>query len=83
MTKETKNQKQRMFLTCNVTHNSSNDILFLDSTCSNHMTGNKELFSSLNTSIQYEVKFDKDSKVKFNGKGVIAVYAKNGKRRKI
>ena len=51
--------------------------------CSNHMIGNKELFSSLDTSIQYEVKLGNDSKVKVNGKGVIVVYAKNGKKRTI
>ena len=68
-----------MFLTCNVTQESSKDIWFLDSACSNHMTKNKELFSSLEyTSIQFEVKLGNDSKVKVNGKGVIFVYAKNG-----
>ena len=47
------------------------------------MTGNKELFSSLDTSIQSEVKLGNECKVKFNGKGVIVVYAKDGKRRTI
>ena len=47
------------------------------------MTGNKELFSSLDTSIQSEVKLGNDCKVKVNGKGVIAVYAKNGEKRTI
>ena len=47
------------------------------------MTGNKELFSSLDTSIQSEVKLGNDCKVKVNGKGVIVVYAKYSKRRTI
>ena len=47
------------------------------------MIGNKELFSSLDTSIRSEVKLGNDSKVKVNGKCVIVVYAKNGKRRTI
>ena len=47
------------------------------------MTGNKELFSSLDTSIQSEVKLGNDYKVKVNGKGVIVVYAKYSKRRTI
>ena len=83
MTEETKNEQQPMFLTCNVTQESSKDIWFLDSVCSNHMTINKELFSSLDTSIQSEVKLGNDCKVKANGKGVIVVYAKDGKRRTI
>ena len=44
------------------------------------MTGNKELFSSLDTSIQSEVKLGNDSKLKVSGKGVIVVYAKNGEK---
>ena len=83
MTEETENEEQPMFLTCNVTQESSKDIWFLDSACSNHMTGNKELFSSLDTSIQSEVKLGNDCKVKVNGKGVIVVYVKDGKRRTI
>ena len=55
--------------------------MVLDSACNNNMTRNKELFSSLDTSIQSEVKLGNDSKVKVNGKGVILVYVKNGERR--
>ena len=83
MTQDTENEEKPMFLTCNVTQESSKYIWFLESTCNNHMTGNKELFSSLDTSIQYEVKLGNDSKVKFSGKGVIGVYAKNGEKRSI
>ena len=81
MTEETENEEQPMFLTCNVTQESSKYIWFLDSACRNHMTRNKELFSSLDTSIQSEVKLGNYYKVKVNGKGVIVVYAKDGKRR--
>ena len=44
MTEEIENEEQPMFFTCNVTQESSKDIWFLDSACSNHLTGNKELF---------------------------------------
>jgi hypothetical protein len=47
------------------------------------MTGNKYLFSSLDTNIQSKVKLGNDSKVRFNGKSVIHVYTKNDERRKI
>ena len=47
------------------------------------MTGNKELFSSLDRRIHFEVKLGNDSKVKVSDKGVIFVYVKNGKRRTI
>ena len=83
MTEEIENEEKPMFLTCNVTQESSKDIWFLDSTCSNHMIGNKELFSSIDTNIQSEVKLGNACKIKVNGKGVIVVYAKNGEKRTI
>jgi hypothetical protein len=72
-----------VFLTCNVTQESANDIWFLDSGCSNHMTGSKDLFSSTDTCIQSEVKLGNDCKVTINGKGVVSVYTKNNQRRNI
>jgi hypothetical protein len=72
-----------MFLTCNVTQESENDIWFLDSGCSNHMTGNKDLFSSIDTSIQSKVKLGNDCKVTINGKGVVPVCTKNNQRTNI
>jgi hypothetical protein len=47
------------------------------------MTGNKNLFFSLDTNIQYELKLGNDCKVRVNGKDVILVYAKNDERRKV
>jgi hypothetical protein len=72
-----------VFLTCNVTQESSNIFWFLDNECSNHMTGNKKFVSSLDTSIESEVKLGNDCKVIVNGKGVILDYTKNNERRKI
>jgi hypothetical protein len=72
-----------VFLTCNVTQESSNNIWFLDSGCSNHMTSNKDLFSSIDTSIKSEVKLGNDCKVTVNGKGVVLVYTKKNQRRNI
>jgi hypothetical protein len=46
------------------------------------MTGNKYLFSGLDTSIQSEVNLGNDSKVRFNGKCVIVVYTKNDEKGK-
>ena len=60
-------------MTCNVTQECSNGIWFLDSGCSNHMTGNKDLFSNLDTNIQSEVKLGNDNKVCAIGKGMIVV----------
>ena len=72
-----------LFITCNVSQESSSDIRFLDSGCSNHMTRNKDLFTSLGDSIKSEVKLGNDSKVSVIGKGVINVLTKNGGKRYI
>ena len=48
---ENENEEKPMFITCNVTQEISKDVWFLGSACNNHMTGNNELFSSLDTSI--------------------------------
>ena len=72
-----------MFLTCNVTQESASDIWFLDSGCSNHMTGNKDLFSFIDNSIQCEVKLRNDCKVTVNGKGVVPVYTHDNQKRNI
>jgi hypothetical protein len=45
--------------------------------------GNKDLFSSLYTSIYSEVKWGNDTKLSVNAKGVILVYTKNDERGKI
>jgi hypothetical protein len=47
------------------------------------MTGNKKLFSSLDTNIQVEVNLGNDCKVRVNCKCVIHVYTKNDERTKI
>jgi hypothetical protein len=83
ITNESEDHQNPVFLTCNVTQESANDILFLDSGCSNHMTSNKDLFSSIDTSIQSEVKLGNDCKVTVNGKGVVPIYTKNNHRRNI
>ncbi|KAK9734966.1 hypothetical protein RND81_04G174500 [Saponaria officinalis] len=56
----------------------SGNIWYLDTGCSNHMTGNKELFSCLDDSYQGEVSFGNKSKVLVKGKGNINIQSKNG-----
>lgn len=69
-------------MTRNMTQECSNDILFLDSTCSNHITRNKDLFFNLDTNTQsFEVKLVNDIKVCLKCKGRIIVYTRDGDRR--
>ncbi|XP_074378095.1 uncharacterized protein LOC141719617 [Apium graveolens] len=47
------------------------DVWFLDSGCSNHMSGDKELFSSLNENFRHSVKLGNNTRMKVVGKGSI------------
>ncbi|PKA46730.1 Retrovirus-related Pol polyprotein from transposon TNT 1-94 [Apostasia shenzhenica] len=58
-------------------------VWFLDSGCSNHMTGNKSLFCNIDESIKLEVRLGDDKKVCIQGKGTIAVKEKSGTKRLI
>ena len=45
------------------------------------MTRNRELFTSLDSFVQFEVNLGDGNKVIVNGKGVITLHAKNGKKK--
>ena len=68
------------------THGNSQNqscIWYLDTGASNHMTGDKSKFATLNNTIQGFVKFGNDSKVRIEGKGSIVFRCKNGEQRKM
>jgi hypothetical protein len=66
---------------CNVAQASPCDIWYLDSGCSNHMTGNIELFSSLDDSVQTKVTLGTDIQVTVLGKGNINILTRQGEKR--
>ena len=69
-----------MFITCHVAQESSSDIWFLDSGCSNHMTGNRDIYESLDTLVKSKVKLGNDNIVEVSGKGTIVVMTNLGKK---
>ncbi|WVY95447.1 hypothetical protein V8G54_034535 [Vigna mungo] len=56
----------------------NNDIWYLDTGCSNHMTGKRDFFSFLDESVKGEVNFGNKSKIRVMGKGNISIQSKNG-----
>ncbi|XP_077230202.1 uncharacterized protein LOC143863425 [Tasmannia lanceolata] len=54
---------------------------YLDSGCSNHMTGNKGMFVKLDESLQSEVQTGDDKRLSVMGSGDILVQTKNGVKR--
>jgi hypothetical protein len=71
---------ETLFITCHVAQENASNIWFLDSGCSNHMTGNKELFEDLDTSVKSQIKLGNDNIVEVMGKGAINVITKTGKK---
>lgn len=54
------------------------DVWYLDNGASNHMTGNRSYFTTLDETITGKVKFGDDSRIDIKGKGSINFVFKNG-----
>eukprot|EP00253_Pinus_taeda_P026344 PITA_26344 len=61
--------QNNVLLACNMAETNSEDICFLDSGCSNHMTGNLAMFSALDQGVKSQVTLGTDSKISVMGKG--------------
>ena len=61
---------------CNTIQEIPHDIWYLDSGCSNHMTGNLNLFSSLDNSVQTDVTLGNNVQVTILGKGTVGILTK-------
>ena len=81
-TKETLSQ-ENLFLTCNMAREKNEDIWFLDSGCSNHMTRNISMFSMLDENLKSQVTLGTGSKVSVMGKGRVSVLTKKGENKSI
>eukprot|EP00253_Pinus_taeda_P029962 PITA_29962 len=75
--------QNNVLLACNMAETNTEDIWFLDSGCSNHMTGNIALFSALDKNMKSEVTLGTDSKVSVMGKGEVKIFTKQGERKTI
>ncbi|XP_039127079.1 uncharacterized protein LOC120263279 [Dioscorea cayenensis subsp. rotundata] len=58
--------------------NVSSSLWLLDSGCSNHMTGDKNLFYSLDESVKHNVKLGNDKDVEVQGRGLVMVIMQRG-----
>eukprot|EP00253_Pinus_taeda_P009846 PITA_09846 len=76
---ENKNPKN-VLLTCNIAQDKQEYFWFLDSCCSNHMTGNIAMFSNLDENVKFEVTTGTDSKISVKGKGRVSIQARNGEQ---
>jgi transposase InsO family protein len=72
-----------MFLSCHKTEQQPKDLWLLDSGCSNHMTGNRELLSSIDSSISSNITLGNDYLVKVQGRGTVPILTKQNVKKDI
>ncbi|TXG50951.1 hypothetical protein EZV62_023475 [Acer yangbiense] len=74
---------ETLLLACNVAVDDAKYKWFLDTGCSNHMCGRKEMFSELDETFTSKMKFGNNSKVPVMGKGKISISLKDGSKNTI
>lgn len=75
------NEEIKPRLNAQKTTGEESNVWYLDNGASNHMTGQRSKFSSLDEKIQGQVKFGDGSLVKIKGRGSIVLQCKNGEER--
>ena len=76
-TGESSENQHSLFLASNTLSEEEN-IWYLDTGCSNHMCGKKELFTSLNETVKSTVMFGNNSNIPIVGKGQISIRLRDG-----
>lgn len=81
MHREEENEGDTMFMLFNIQETSTNETWYLDSGCSNHMTGNKELFVNIEDSLKKEFYTGDDKRLTMHGIGDVFVKTRNGEKK--
>ena len=68
------------FITCNTGEEGNLEVWYLDSSCSNHMSGNESLFSLIDKNFKFEIKMRNNWTIHIVEKGSITVCTKQGKK---
>ncbi|KAL8104029.1 hypothetical protein AgCh_028307 [Apium graveolens] len=69
---------ESMLLVSNVQEESLDDVWYIDSGCSNHMTGNKNCFVNFDESVQREVRTGNNNRLVIKGCGDVPIQTKQG-----
>ncbi|KAL6320112.1 hypothetical protein AAG906_004621 [Vitis piasezkii] len=69
---EEKEADENMFYACQSASEQKNNVWFLDGGCTNHMTGNKNIFLDMDTTINSQVKMGNGDLVNVKGKAQLA-----------
>ena len=71
------------FIMCNVCEEGSPEVWYLNSGCSNHMSGNETLFSFIDKSFKSKIKMGNNGTLPVVGKRSIMVCTKQGDKKEI
>jgi transposase InsO family protein len=77
---EDKGSEENLFYACQNSMEERNDVWYLDSGCSNHMTAKKEIFLNMDSSFNSRVRMGNGEMVEVKGKGSIGVQTKKGRK---
>ncbi|KAL5724118.1 hypothetical protein ACHQM5_007419 [Ranunculus cassubicifolius] len=76
-------EEETLLLACHNRDETQSNIWYIDTGCSNHMTGDKSIFSNLDESFQTSVKFGDNSAVAVEGKGEIQIRTRDNTVQKV
>ena len=76
---EENEENSKLIMTHSQVHDISNDIWFLDSRCSNHMSGIKSIFRDIDEIHKLKVRLEDSKQIQMEGKGTIKVKTNQGK----
>ena len=77
---ENKDEDGVLFYACQAASVEKNDKWYIDSGCSNHMTGDASIFCDIDASNKSQVRLGNGALVEVKGKGTIAIETKKGRR---
>ena len=66
-------KESHLFMVHSSTSKDSTEMWFMDSGCSNHMSGTKSLFKELDESLKSEVRLGDNKQMNVEGKGTVAI----------
>lgn len=81
MHKEDDNDDEIMFMMFSKQENMSSDLWYMDSGCSNHMTGNRDLFVTLDDSFNKDVRTGDDKILNVKGNGDVRLRTRSGDKK--
>ncbi|KAA0059766.1 Retrovirus-related Pol polyprotein from transposon TNT 1-94 [Cucumis melo var. makuwa] len=72
--------ENKLFMTNIPSDQKTAEVWFIDSGCSNHMTGLKPVFKELNEGEKLKVNLENDKKLQVEGKGTVGIETHHGNR---